>query len=213
MPPNSQLALSRLVLTPASTTDKYKWCWAGGTLTLKGRKSALMKERSRTKPGREINLRDTKMQKRHIKGLSEEEVMGRENTKTLNQNDWIANALHRLSPLVHDIIIFSMHHLPACPGAGWCCSLSHSLSLYFEDTQRPVPRPAKGLRRGNALRRHSSLPDTWHAHCRAHKCPMAQTGRSTLPKTCSHLLRLRAVLQIFHPLLLFPWLYIQNIIC
>lgn len=43
-----------------------------------------MKERNRTKPGRQINLRDTKMQKRHIKGLSGEEVMGRENTKPVN---------------------------------------------------------------------------------------------------------------------------------
>lgn len=50
----------------------------------KGRKSALMKGRNRRKPGRKINLRDTKMQKRHIKGLSGEEVMGRENTKPLN---------------------------------------------------------------------------------------------------------------------------------
>lgn len=37
-----------------------------------------MKERNRTKPGRQINLRDTKMQKRHIKRMSGEEVMGRE---------------------------------------------------------------------------------------------------------------------------------------
>lgn len=63
------------------------------------------------------------MQKRHIKGLSSEEVMVRENTKPLIQSDWIANAVHKLSPLVHDIIIFSMRLLPACPGAGWCCSL------------------------------------------------------------------------------------------
>lgn len=46
-----------------------------------------MKERSRTKPGRQINLRDAEMRKRCIKGLSGEEVMGRENTEPLNQND------------------------------------------------------------------------------------------------------------------------------
>lgn len=51
---------------------------------LKRRKSALMKERNRTKPGRQINLRDTKMQKRHIKGMTGDEVMGRENTKPVN---------------------------------------------------------------------------------------------------------------------------------
>lgn len=56
---------------------------AGGKAP-KWRKSALMKERNRTKPGRQINPRDTEMQKRHIKGLSGEEVMGRENSKPLN---------------------------------------------------------------------------------------------------------------------------------
>lgn len=50
-------------------------------------KSDLMKERRRTKPGRQINLRDAETRKRHIKGLSGEEVMGRENTEPLNQND------------------------------------------------------------------------------------------------------------------------------
>lgn len=51
------------------------------------RKSALMKDRRKTKPGRQINLRDTETRKRRKKGLSGEEVMGRENTEPLNRND------------------------------------------------------------------------------------------------------------------------------
>lgn len=45
-----------------------------------------MKKRSRTKPGRKINLRDAETRKGRIKELSGEEVMGRENTEPLNQN-------------------------------------------------------------------------------------------------------------------------------
>jgi len=96
-PQNSQLASSGLILPPTSLTHKYKCGWEallgprgsgkGEGKTLKRRKSAFMKEKSRTKPGRQINLRDAKTRKRRIKGLSGEEVVGRENTKPLNQND------------------------------------------------------------------------------------------------------------------------------
>lgn len=46
-----------------------------------------MTERSRIKPGGQTNLRDIEIRKRCMKGLSGEQVMGRENTKRLNQND------------------------------------------------------------------------------------------------------------------------------
>lgn len=98
VPSNSQLVLSRLVLHPCLHTHNYKWCWTGGTLpgqrqeesrgkSTEGEEECLNEREERTTPGRQINLRDTETQKRHIKGLSGEEVMGRENSKPLNKND------------------------------------------------------------------------------------------------------------------------------
>lgn len=205
VPPNSKLALPELTiphfaLPPWSTSIN----WGGANrkiLKRRKRKSTLMKKRSRTKPGKQINLRDAKRQKGCIKELNGEEVMGRENTESLSQNDWIANVVYRPSPSVHDAI-FSAHLLSTCPGAGRCCC------LYFKDTQRLMPRPAKGLKRGKALRHHSSRPSSWHAHCRRHECPIAQIGRAIPPKTSSCLLRPRAVPMSFHPVLSSPWLWI-----
>lgn len=67
--------------------------------------------------------------------------------------------MYRLSPPVHDTI-FSVHLLPARPGAGWC------RCLYFKGTQRLVPRPVKGPGREKALRCRFLLSGTWHARCR-----------------------------------------------
>lgn len=83
-----------------SITHRQKWGWgSAGTPGLRDenrggkesrartRESVLMTERIRIKPGGQTNLRDIEIWKRCMKGLSGEQVMGRENTKRLNQND------------------------------------------------------------------------------------------------------------------------------